>query len=113
MQHFALDFTVFQMLAAAYSPNPALLQVAIGWAHWSSWAMAAVLLACGYRQPRCASVIATSLLACVLSSLLARELREVLNMPRPFMLGLSPNYIDHSVRAGMPSAHASAFGAMP
>ena len=42
-----------------------------------------------------------------LAALLAHSIAAALNLPRPFMLGLSPPYIAHGARGSLPSAHAT------
>jgi undecaprenyl-diphosphatase len=41
------------------------------------------------------------------ASVLAQKLAEIIGMPRPFVLGLSPPYIEHGIRGALPSAHAT------
>ena len=40
----------------------------------------------------------------------AKRLARRWNAPRPFALGLCPNYLNHSARGGFPSAHAVVMG---
>ncbi|MBT2304886.1 phosphatase PAP2 family protein [Variovorax paradoxus] len=47
------------------------------------------------------------LAASAVAAVLAHWLAAAINLPRPFVLGLSPAYIPHGARGSLPSAHAS------
>jgi len=47
------------------------------------------------------------LVGVALTTLTAHAIADALELPRPFVIGLSPEYLDHSARGSLPSAHAS------
>lgn len=102
-----LNLSVFRAMAAGFNPPPLALDFASNIASGSSWACLVLL---GWQFIRHASrrvPLLLALLAGGLATLLAQELSEMVDSPRPFMLGLSPPYLDHSHRGGLPSKHAA------
>ena len=103
-----LNVTLFQAIAAGHSPNALLLQLATliaeGGGVWLSVALVAWI---AWRHPTQRAFLMATLFATGAASLLAHWLAQAIHMPRPFVVGLSPSYIEHGARGSMPSAHAS------
>jgi membrane-associated phospholipid phosphatase len=112
LQPSAFDLAFFASFAGAATPNPWALGVAKLIAVYSGWVLAVALLVFVWRDKRHWPVVLSALLVCWLGSLLARELSTLINCPRPFMLGLSPNHISQGSRGSFPSAHATAMASL-
>ncbi|WP_097199242.1 hypothetical protein [Variovorax sp. YR752] len=84
-----LNLFLFLWIAAGHAPCPWLVSAAGALAVGGPW-------------------LCLGLLGCAaLASMLAHALAAALNMPQPFMVGLSPAYIEHGARGSLPSAHAT------
>jgi membrane-associated phospholipid phosphatase len=103
----ALNVQLFQWIAAGHAPDSTLLWLASLLASGTSWVCFALVGWAAWRQPRDRAYLMATLFACGAASLAAHALADAIHMPRPFVLGLSPSYIDHGARGAMPSAHAS------
>ncbi|RYY78539.1 MAG: phosphatase PAP2 family protein [Comamonadaceae bacterium] len=103
----ALNLQLFHWLAAGYAPNPLLLDLARLASLGASWVGIALMASALWRHaPERVYLVVLCLLA-AFASMLARAVAGELDVPRPFMLGLSPPHIDHAQRGGLPSTHAS------
>ena len=103
----ALNLYLFQAMAAGFEPHPLLLSCATTISGVSGWACLAVLAwMVGSRPGQFPTVLVTLAVGGVIS-LFARDLASALDVPRPFMRGLSPLYVPHGLRPGLPSTHAS------
>lgn len=103
----AWNLALFDLIAAGHRPEPVLLWVASALAEGSTWVCAALIGAAAWMRPAVRARIAVVLVLAALASLLSRELAAAIDAPRPFMLGLSPEYVAHGARAGLPSTHAT------
>lgn len=103
----ALDFALFQWMAAGYEPNTWLLALARIISVGGSWISAGLMGWAVWRWPSQRGLISTTLVACGAAALLAHFIAASLNLPRPFVVGLSPAYIVHAARGSLPSAHAT------
>lgn len=103
----AWNLALFDLIAAGHRPAPVLLWVASVLAEGSTWVCAALIAVAAWKQPAVRARIALILVVAALASLLSRELAAAIGAPRPFMLGLSPQHVEHGARAGLPSTHAS------
>lgn len=106
-----VDMELFTWLGAGSGPSE-LLPLAVWFAHWSGIGLLLVLthaVATGRLRP---SHLALCVLSALLAQLLAHALTRAWDAPRPFMLGLSPNHLEHGERGGFPSAHASVMFAL-
>lgn len=103
----ALNLSLFEWLAAGHSPNSPLLWLASLIAVRSSWLCFAIVAWAAWRKPAQRAYLMATLFAIAVAALAAHELAQVIATPRPFIVGLSPAYIDHGARGSMPSAHAS------
>jgi membrane-associated phospholipid phosphatase len=112
LQPTSFDLAFFAAFAGGHAPAAWVLGLAKVLAQYSAWALALALVVFVWRDKRQWLPVVGALLACWLGSLLAREISLLLNCPRPFMLGLSPNYIGHGTRGSFPSAHATALGSL-
>ena len=103
----ALNLHLFHWLAAGDAPDPALLWLAARVAVGASWVCIALMVASAWRHP-CERIyfVALCLLAATAGAL-AHTIAAALDFPRPFMLGLSPSYLGHGHRGGLPSTHAT------
>lgn len=72
--------------------------------------MTAVLLAAAGLQGVGPWPVAQCLLVAGLVQLVSKRCASFCSMPRPFQVGLSPNHLGHSARAGFPSTHAMVMG---
>lgn len=106
MEHLNLQW--FTWMAAGFHPQPAVLVLAQLLAVYGTLLTVAVVGWMWLLQRQERLYLLGTLLMCMLSVLLAHRLAVGIAHPRPFMLGLSPAYIDHAARGSMPSVHASA-----
>ena len=103
----ALNLQLFHWLAAGHAPNALLLDLARLASLGAPWIGIALMAAALWRHaPERVYLVVLCLLA-AFASMLARAIAGELDVPRPFMLGLSPSYIGHAQRGGLPSTHAS------
>lgn len=103
----ALNLALFDLLGGGFAPHPALLRIASLLAEGSTWLCAALIVGAAWMRPAVRTRVALILLVAGLASFVSRELATAIGSPRPFMLGLSPQHIEHGARAGLPSTHAS------
>lgn len=103
----AWNLALFDLIAAGHRPDSVLLWVASVLAEGSTWVCAALIAAVAWKQPAVRARVAFVLVVAALASPLSRELAAAIDAPRPFMLGLSPEYLAHGARAGLPSTHAT------
>ena len=104
----ALNITLFHAIAAGPTPgSPWLLWLAARVAEGSTWVCVALMAWVAWRQPAQRRYVLAALIAAAVASVLAQKLAEIIGMPRPFVLGLSPPYIEHGIRGALPSAHAT------
>lgn len=103
----AVNIAWFQHVGAGWGAQTPWLPVACWMARYSSWIAGALVVGLLCRQPRRFDVVTVALLAALVANLAAHALAGWLNLPRPFMLGLSPAYIEHGGRGGLPSAHST------
>jgi undecaprenyl-diphosphatase len=103
----ALNLSLFQWLAAGQSPNPQLLWFASLTAVQAVWLCALLVGWIFWRYPAQRSYTLGMLAAAAVATVLAHVLARALDVPRPFVAGLSPAYINHGARGSLPSAHAA------
>jgi undecaprenyl-diphosphatase len=103
----AVNISLFQWLGAGHAPDAHLLWLATLVAEGTSWLCLALLAVAAWRQPAQRGYAMATLAAISAAALAAHALAQALNLPRPFVAGLSPNYIAHGARGSLPSAHAS------
>jgi undecaprenyl-diphosphatase len=103
----AVNISLFQWLGAGHAPDAHLLWLATLVAEGTSWLCLALLAVAAWRQPAQRGYAMATLAAVGAAALAAHALAQALNLPRPFVAGLSPNYIAHGARGSLPSAHAS------
>ena len=102
-----LNLALFHAIAAGFQPHPLLLPIASALALYASWLAAGLLAAAAWRRPSQRAWLAAALAAGAAAAMLAHLIAAALHLPRPFALGLSPVYIEHGMRGGLPSTHAS------
>lgn len=106
-----LDLRLFAWAGGGHQARPWLLQLACWVARWS-WVPLLLLMSSVLLRSVMSGLVL--LVQCLLlagvvqwaGKRLARRWRA----KRPFMLGLSPNHLNHSERGGFPSAHAIVMG---
>ena len=103
----AVNISLFQWLGAGHAPDAHLLWLATLVAEGTSWLCLALLAVAAWRQPAQRGYAMATLAAISAAALAAHALAQALNLPRPFVAGLSPNYLAHGARGSLPSAHAS------
>jgi len=102
-----LNLLVFLWLAAGYEPRAWLVSAAGAIAVGGPWLGGVLLSRTAWLHPRERGYLLAVLSCAALASMLAHAIAVELNRPRPFMLGLSPMYIEHGARGSLPSAHAT------
>ena len=103
----ALNLSLFQWMAAGQSPNAQILWIASLTAQYASWLCALLVAWTAWRHPAQRTYVLGMLVAAAVASVLAHMLSKAINLPRPFVAGLSPSYIEHGARGSLPSAHAT------
>lgn len=103
----SINLELFRMLDAGVDPNPVLLQIARLVSVLASWVIVAVLAVIALRNRRSRTDVLVAFVCAGLISMLSHFLTAWFDTPRPFMMGLSPDYAQHSSRGGFPSTHAS------
>ena len=102
-----LNLLVFLSIAAGHEPRAWLVSAAAAIAVGGPWLCAVLLGRTAWLHPRERAFLLAVLACAALASMLAHALAAGLNRPRPFMVGLSPMYIEHGARGSLPSAHAT------
>ena len=103
----ALNIALFQWLGAGFHPQAQVLWFASHVAEGASWLCVALMAWAAWRHPSQRLYALAALLAAGAAALSAHALADVIGMPRPFMIGLSPPHIEHGIRGSLPSAHAT------
>lgn len=102
-----LNFGLFEWMAAGFQPTPWLLVIACWVAAYGAWAQGLTVIYSGFRQPSQRLHLIVMLLLACLTSVLSQAISGALDLPRPFAIGMSPNYLAHGARGGLPSTHMS------
>ncbi len=108
----SLNLLIFSGLGAGFSPVAWLLQVALWTSMAATWCIVAMLAWVTFREPAAWVDVLVALACAGLVALVSHTMAQWLDMPRPFVLGLSADYASHSARGGMPSTHASVMSAV-
>jgi undecaprenyl-diphosphatase len=103
----ALNLSLFQWMAAGQSPNAQILWIASLTAQYAAWLCALLVAWIAWRHPAQRTYVLGVLVAAAVASVLAHMLSKAIHLPRPFVVGLSPSYIEHGARGSLPSAHAT------
>ncbi len=103
----ALDLVLFGWIGAGMHPTPWLLSLGIAIAERGAWLSVLILAWAAWRHPAERVYLMGTLAACGVTAMLVHALASAIDLPRPFMLGLSPAYIPHGARGSFPSAHAA------
>lgn len=107
-----LDRRLFLWIGGGHQAQPRPLVVAKQVARWS-WVPLLGLMAAGLpRDGHGLAVLGQCLLVATMVQVSSKRLSRCWSPSRPFMEGLSPNHLNHSVRAGFPSTHATVMGAV-
>lgn len=100
--------TAFPWTGAGHTAHPFMLPIGLWFAEGTTCIAAAAIGWVLWRQAADRGYIFGCALTGILASVLAHQLAAYLDLPRPFTVGLSPNYLQHGLRGALPSAHASA-----
>lgn len=98
---------LFSLIAAGHSPNAEALLLASFLAEYGGWlAFGSVIAFMGFNPSKiiyllCAIFVSAS------TAIVAHAIADNIGHPRPFTVGLSPMYLNHSDRGSLPSAHAT------
>jgi len=101
-----LNLRLFEILSAGFTPNAFLLALASVIATSGFWISVGLLGWTVWRHRSQCGYLLTIAIACAMAGVLAHAIAALLYWPRPFMLGLSPSYIDHGARGSLPSVDA-------
>jgi undecaprenyl-diphosphatase len=101
-----LNIALFEWIGAGYAPDPQTLWFASTVAGRASWLCMALMGWAAWRRPAQRAYIVAILVAAACAAMLAHALADAIDMPRPFVAGLSPVLIAHGARGSLPSAHA-------
>lgn len=89
----------FAWMAGGFAPTAWVLELA-RWLGMDGVALAgAALLWLWWKRPGDRLYLLGSMLCCAAAVLLAHQLAIWMGHPRPFVMGLSPAYIEHAARA--------------
>lgn len=102
-----VNYGLFEWMAGGFHPTPWLLVVACWIAVYGAWASGLAVVYSGFRQPSQRLYLVLLVLLACLTSVLSQAISSSLDMPRPFAIGMSPNYLQHGGRGAMPSTHMS------
>ena len=103
----ALNLQWFHWIAGGSTQNSLLLWLAVRIALGASWLSVALMAWTAWRQPAERVYFVAVCLLAAASGMLAHALADAWNLPRPFMLGLSPDWLGHGSRGALPSTHAT------
>ncbi|CAN7767620.1 phosphatase PAP2 family protein [Variovorax sp. LjRoot175] len=103
----AVNLALFQWIAAGYDPNPWLLPLASAIALGGAWVTVGLMGWAVWQRPSERVYVIAALVVSAATASIAHAIAGLLDLPRPFMLGLSPAYIAHGARGSLPSAHAA------
>lgn len=102
-----LNLKLFQLIAAGFTPNPLLLSLASVIAIAGFWISVALLAWAVWRHRSQRGYLLAIAVTCGVAGFLSHAIAASLHWSRPFVLGLSPSYIQHGARGSLPSAHAT------
>lgn len=102
-----VNFGLFEWMAGGFHPTPWLLVAACWIAVYGAWVAGATVIYSGLRKPSQRLYLLLLVLLACLTSVLSQAISSALDMPRPFAIGMSPNYLQHGGRGAMPSTHMS------
>jgi len=106
----SVDTTWLSAVVAGPSPKTWLLRGACITASHSCWPLLALMAFHAGQDPTRWAELLLCLVCAGAVQWVAKRLARRWNTPRPFALGLCPNYLNHSARGGFPSAHAVVMG---
>lgn len=102
-----LNLLLFLWMAAGHAPCAWLVSVASAISVGGPWLCVGLLGWMAWLHSRERGYLVAVLGCAALASMSAHALAAELNLPRPFMVGLSPAYVAHGARGSLPSAHAT------
>lgn len=108
-----LDRRLFAWVGGGHQARPLWLALACATGRWSWLPLLGLMLAGLWREGAAGAWVLVQCLGVATAVQLAsKRLARLWQAQRPFMLGLSPNHLQHSARAGFPSTHATVMGAV-
>ncbi|MBS74190.1 MULTISPECIES: phosphatase PAP2 family protein [Variovorax] len=103
----ALHSFLFEWIGAGYTPTPWILFFARAIAPGGgAWICILLMGWAWWRQPSERNYVVAVSALCGVAAILSHAIAAKVNLPRPFMAGLSPAYIEHASRGALPSTHA-------
>ncbi len=103
----SLNVALFEFFGAGHAPHPLLLAFASRVSSGAILISVLLLAWVVWRKPSQRLYALMTLAVLGLAAMSAQALASYFNMPRPFMMGLSPSYVGHGARGSLPSTHAS------
>jgi undecaprenyl-diphosphatase len=103
----ALNLALLQWIAAGNQPTPWVLALGTSLALWGAWLGAGILVVALWRHRPERAYLCTVAAMAGATSLASHAIAMSLNVPRPFIAGLAPAYIEHAGRGSLPSTHAA------
>jgi membrane-associated phospholipid phosphatase len=107
----ALDVWLFTHLSSGLTDTGFWLEVAKLISPSSGLAVVVLLILTSKYEGRLGELLQVLLIALVAQAV-SRELAGWVNSPRPFMVELSINHLEHGARGGFPSTHATVMAAI-
>jgi membrane-associated phospholipid phosphatase len=107
-----LNLALFDALAAGFDPAAPLLDLARAVTGASPWLALGLLAWAAWRHPGSRGFALLALALAGATSVLTKEIAIALDVPRPFMAGLSADHLGHGARGGLPSTHAAVMFAL-
>jgi len=105
-----LDHRLFALMGAGHAARPMGLATALIVSRWSWVPMLVLMLSIGLHSEQGLLILCTCLLWAGVVQWGGKRLARRWQASRPFMDGLSPNHLQHSLRPGFPSTHAMVMG---
>ncbi|QGW83731.1 phosphatase PAP2 family protein [Variovorax paradoxus] len=97
----------FLWMQAGHAAHPLVLPVSLWLAEGTAWIAAASIGWAFWRRQGQRRYLVGCLAVGVFASIVAHQIAGQLALPRPFMVGLSINHLQHGARGSLPSTHAS------
>lgn len=105
------DVQLFRWMGAGRSPCK-VLELAKWLARWSWVPLVAVLADMALDDALDRVLVFHALVTAGVVQVVSKRCSARWELPRPFAMGLCPNHLNHSLRAGFPSTHAMVMGSL-
>lgn len=101
-----LNLALLHWMAAGDEPQPWVLLLGIAFARYGAMSCALITAWAAWRRLGQWRYVVVCWLGAGVAAMLAHAIASRLGLPRPFMLCLTPAYIEHGASGSLPSAHA-------